>query len=161
MGDSFPSLCPLSLIDPQGHVVFKGPHQLMLLHPSRLHITHLSVLRASRQLWHPCGSQAPLCPPGSPHPLLPLWFHLNILCLLLLLSFPGPSKIRPLRPCSNAASCLKSTWVAPAWLVLVLVNSSRAEHTICFCFKACSSFCPEIVTLDGKNNMIIKTIIAS
>lgn len=45
---------------------------------------------------------------------------------------------------------MKSTLIAPA--KPVLVNTSKAEHMIYFGFKVCSSFCPEIVTLDGKKS---------
>lgn len=49
---------------------------------------------------------------------------------------------------------------AEVQLVLVLVNSSKEEHTICFCFKACSSVSLETVTLVGRKSMIIETITA-
>lgn len=61
----------------------------------------------AKACWIHVVPQAPLCPTSIPHPFLPLWFRVNILCLCFL-SFPNPFKVCPSRPHSNAISCTKS-----------------------------------------------------
>lgn len=66
--------------------------------------------------------------PQAPHAHSHLWGFIYIFYAPCSSLFPGPAKVCPQGPSQTHEVCLE----AQAWLVLVLVNSSREEHTVCF-----------------------------
>lgn len=78
------------------------PDQTLTLARSRPCIPHLGILSTSKQMLHPWGAPGSSLPHKHPTPIPAFVVSSQYFMLSVPLSFPGPSKVCPSRPLSNA-----------------------------------------------------------